>query len=127
LATAEAETTRKALKIAQAGLHVSYLKKIQANQYCSIESKTLFMLNQPYETSKVVLLDTTLDGKTKLRKDTWNLMISKIEKGIRFKHLFYLDLKVELESIYQSAIKTTIAEKEIKDSLNLKPLFGSAP
>jgi hypothetical protein len=127
LATAEAEATRKALKLAQAGIHVSYLKKIQSSPYCSIENKTLFMLNLPYETSKVVLLNTTLDGKTKLRKDTWNLKISKIENGIRIKHLFYLELKVELESIYQSTIKTTIAEKEIVDSLNLKPLFGSLP
>jgi len=118
IATAEAEMTRKALKIAQAGFHVSYLKKIQSKKHCSVESIALFMLNQPYETKGLILLNTGLDGKTKLRKDAWNLKISKIEKGIRFKHLFYLDLDVKLNSIYQSALETKLAEKAIEDLSN---------
>lgn len=127
IATAEAEITRKSLKLLQAGIHVSYLKKLQGHKYCSVETTAQFMLNLPYETQGVFMLNTTLDGKTLLRKDTWNLKISKVEKGIRFKHLFFLDLEVKLDSIYQSKLETKLSEKASLDLSNLKPSFGSLP
>lgn len=126
LATPESEATRKALKLAQAGIHVSYLKNINSIKYCSIESRAQFMLNLPYETSKAFFLETAIDGKTKVREKKWELKISKIEKGIRYKHLFYLDLLLNLESIYSCKLTSTIKEVNLLDLSNLKPLSGLA-
>lgn len=98
VATPEAQALHKALGVARDARHLYYIKNLLKNSYCDSKSPAVsYVKNLPFETRKIVKLDTLIDGTTKVRSNQWTLTYFKLPKGIRLKKAFTLkaDLKIE--------------------------------
>jgi len=96
-----AETTQKLIKSYQVYTHLSYLKKISANKYCSFSQASMFIYNAPYQ-----IAVREVDGTVKLRKPRWTNILT--DKDIRTPTIF-LKASYQLRNRFQhrATIKTT--------------------
>lgn len=124
VATKEAAVAFKALVIYRNGRHVSYVKNLLQNRYCSFPESMSFVKTQPYQVKNIFVLDTAIDETTKVRASKWKNIVTISPKKIRATRLFSLTADFSIESSFLPKLHYTSKEVGKKDLLNLSHLSG---
>jgi len=118
VASEEAVVIFKNLVIIRNSFHISYMKNLMQNKYCSFPESVEFVKNQPYQVKSIFLLDTSLDETTKIRAHQWKSSITLIPPKIRISRLFVLTANFSIESAFTPNFSYTSKEIGKKDLLN---------
>lgn len=119
ITTKEAVVIFKNLVIYRNVRHVSYVKNLLQNKYCSFPESGDFVKNIPYQVKNIFILDTALDETTKLKVAKWKNAISIIPKKIRASRIFFITVDFSLESAFSPNLAYSSKEIGKKGLLNL--------
>lgn len=118
IGTSEAAAVFKTLVLYRNGFHISYVKNLLHNKYCSFPESLGFVKNQPYQVKSIFLLDTSIDETSKVRDHKWRNTVTINPKKIRSSHLFSLTADFSIESSFAPNLHYTSKEVGKKDLLN---------
>jgi hypothetical protein len=111
VASEEAAAAFKGLIILRNARHVSYMKNLLNNNYCSYPESVDFIKNLPYQTKSMFVLDTAIDETTIIRAMKWKNIITKIPNKIRKSKIFFIVVEYTLNSSFASNLQ--IKSKEV--------------
>ncbi len=109
---ASAKVLFKTLVIARNARHISYMKNLNFNPYCSFPETASFVNNLPYKTLNSFLLETNKDETTKIRAQEWKNIVTLISPLIRSSRIFSLEVTFFVEGEFSP--KTKYQTREIK-------------
>lgn len=112
VASEEAITIFKNLVTFRNAVHVSYLKNLMENKYCSYPESLEFVKNLPYQSKTVFLLDTEIDETTKIRANKWKSSVTLNPKSVRISHIFWLTADFSIETAFVP--KFSYVAKEVR-------------
>jgi hypothetical protein len=124
IATNESIVIFKNLVLYRNAFHVSYMKNLFLNSYCSLPITTDYVKNLPYQTKNIFLLDTLVDETTKIRAKKWKNIISVIPKKIRSSHIFLISVEYSLDGPFLPNLLYTSKEIGKRELLSLNHFFG---
>jgi hypothetical protein len=125
VATAEAKAAWEALKIARNARHLYYIKNLISNNYCKKKiSNFSYLQKQPFKTGSAYLLDTNLDGTTKLKEEQWKITYYQKPDGIRLKNSFCLEAQILTKGAFIPDFKIKTREISMAVFSQLKCLSG---
>jgi hypothetical protein len=121
VATEESVVIFKGLVLYRNGLHLSYMKNLIQNNYCSFPETKDFVKNPPYKVKNVFVLDTSIDETTRIRAPIWKNTITMIPKNIRVSHIFLLSAKFSINNPFLPNLKYVSEEigKKVLPNLSL--------
>lgn len=125
IASKEAKITFESLVKMRNLSHISYMKNLLKNNYCSYPESGTFVKNTPYKTLSMFLLETNKDQTTKLKAREWKNTIVMKPNKIRSSHIFGIAADFSLDGEFLPNFHYKSKEVGIKALLNLNPLFGS--
>jgi hypothetical protein len=123
VATAKAKAAFEALKIARNTIHLKYVKDLTKNSYCKNPALS-YLKNLPYKSSLALVLETNIDGTTKLRSPQWDVISYSKISGVRFKESFCLKAQWSAKGAFQPDLKIKTEEISMKGLSSLKCLSG---
>ena len=115
----QAAATFKGLVSARNIAHISYVKNLISNTYCSKLESNNFVKNLPYKTTNLFILDCKKDGTTEVRDKEWINIIAKIPSKIRLSHLFAIKIKYAIEGEFFPNFQVRSQEISMQDLPNL--------
>jgi hypothetical protein len=114
----EAVATFKNLVLFRNTVHVSYMKNMLENKYCSFPETIDYVKNLPYESKDVFLLNTEIDETTKIRAHKWKNTVTLKPKSVRSSHIFWLTSEFSIENAFFPKFSYTMKEVKKMDLLN---------
>lgn len=118
LVSVESEALRKAAKISQNILHISYLKNLVKNHYCKLPQTSSLIINLPYQTNKMAVLKRKIDGTVPIQRKEWKIYLPSKDKKFILVGNYQLKNKFSPKPI----LKTW--ENRITDLQNFRPSSG---
>lgn len=125
VASEEAIIVFKGLVLYRNALHLSYVKNLISNNYCTYPESRDFVKNLPYQTKSIFILDTLIDETSKLRNAEWTNLITIFPKRIRANHQFTLSIHYSMENPFLPKLKYSSKEVGKMGLLSLSHSYGS--
>lgn len=117
--TEEAEVIFKNLVLFRNAGHISYVKNLLHNKYCSFSSSRDFVKNQPFKINNLFALETAFDETTKIRAHEWENTVSISPKKIRVSKIFLIKVDFTIEDPFYPNLKYRSKEVGRVDLLSL--------
>jgi hypothetical protein len=119
--TKEAQAIFKGLVAFRNTRHISYMKNLLTNKYCSFPASADFVKNLPYQTKSIFILKTAIDETVKVRANKWKNTVAIIPKQIRALHIFWLIANFSLDGEFLPNFQYSSKEVGKKALLSSNP------
>lgn len=111
--TAAAQTTQKLTIVLQNLYHLSYVKKIISNRYCTSTQPFFYIKKIPYQTKTLFKLQRGPDKTTELRKKKWQVYLTfPVKKLKKISATKKITLKAQFKVKSKYSLKVSFTSEE---------------